>query len=165
MTDRGAGGDDEATETTADPGDDADGPERIRSIAVHREDVASALEATLRSDRDVVLRVTPPFSGRMRARLHVLDADGPDGETVDDGGPREPIRVDPRALVASVPPYPEVDETAAEHPDADVETRRKRHAEAVEAWRERVRGSIVESVDVAAGTDGERREIRVTALG
>ena len=165
MTDRGAGGDDGETETTADAADDADGPERIRSIAVHREDVASALEATLRSDRDVVLRVTPPFSGRMRARLHVLDADGPDGETVDGDGPGEPIHVDPRALVASVPPYPEVDETAAAHPDADVETRRKRHAEAVEAWRERVRESVVESVDVAAGTEGERREVRVTALG
>jgi len=165
MTDRGAGGADEGTETAAEAADDADGPERIRSIAVHREDVASALEATLRSDREVVLRVTPPFSGRMRARLHVLDADGLDGGTVDGDDPSAPIRVDPRTLVASVPPYPEVDETAAEHPDADVETRRKRHAEAVEAWRERVRESIVESVDVDGGTDGESREIRVTALG
>lgn len=54
----------------------SDDPGRIRSIAVHRDDVSTALEATLRSDREVVLRVTPPFSGRMRARLHNL---GPGG--------------------------------------------------------------------------------------
>jgi len=41
----------------------SDDPGRIRSIAVHRDDVSTALEATLRSDREVVLRVTPPFSG------------------------------------------------------------------------------------------------------
>ncbi|WP_435075853.1 hypothetical protein [Halorubrum sp. HHNYT27] len=152
--------------------DDANGPERIRSIAVHRGDVASALEATLRSNREVVLRVTPPFSGRMRARLHVRDADGPESERTEGDDTRAPIHVDPRSLVASVPPYPEVDETAAEHPDADVETRRNRHAEAVEAWREQVRASIVDSVafDVADGGDdgtsnGKIHEVRVTALG
>lgn len=153
-------------------------PEGIRSIAVHREDVATALEATLRSDRDVVLRVTPPFSGRMRARIH---AGGPDGggsppgeessdanevETVADGSTSdpEPIRIDPADLVADVPPYPEVDETADEHPDADVETRRHRHAEAVDAWRERVRSSVVDSVALDVGGDAIR-EVDVNALG
>jgi len=151
----------------------AGGADRIRSIAVHREDVASALEATLRSDREVVLRVTPPFAGRMRARLHAVDADGPDEEsTGETGDTPAPIRVDPRDLVPEVPPYPEVDETAAAHPDADVETRRELHAEAVEAWRDRVRASVVESVaiDVAGGgegggADGETRRVDVTALG
>lgn len=143
---------------------DGGGPERIRSVAVHREDVASALEATLRSDRDVVLRVTPPFSGRMRARLHAVDADTPDGRgaSESDDAPA-PIRVDPRDLVADVPPYPEVDETAADHPDADVETRRELHAEAVESWRERVRESVVSVVEIAVGD--ETREVDVTALG
>ena len=138
---------------------------RIRSIAVHREDVASALEATLRSDREVVLRVTPPFSGRMRARLHAVDADESDdvGTEAADDAPA-PIHVDPRDLVAEVPSYPEVDETAAAHPDADVETRRERHAEAVESWRERVRGSIVESVGLGDGNGGTRA-VDVTALG
>jgi len=145
-------------------GGGADGPDRIRSIAVHREDVASALEATLRSDREVVLRVTPPFSGRMRARLHALDADAPkvDGEG-ESGDAPAPIRVDPRDLVADVPPYPEVDETAADHPDADVETRRELHAEAVESWRERVQESVVSVVEIAVGD--ETREVDVTALG
>ncbi|MFC7187035.1 hypothetical protein [Halorubrum yunnanense] len=151
-------------------------PDRIRSIAVHREDVASALEATLRSDREVVLRVTPPFSGRMRARLHAIGEDVPsaDGDVPGtgegDADSPAPIHVDPRDLVGEVPAYPEADETAAAHPDADVETRRELHEEAVEGWRERVRGSIVESIaiGVAAGSDGEGNatcEIAVTALG
>ena len=152
-----------------------DGPDRIRSIAVHRDDVATALEAALRSDREVVLRVTPPFSGRMRARLHALDAGGGDdaGNVVTSGGDdsdesdHAPIHVDPRDLVSDVPPYPEVDETMADNPDTDVETRRKRHTEAVEAWREAVRESVVDSVELDAGGDGDGSpvEVDVTALG
>jgi hypothetical protein len=158
-----------------------DGPDRIRAIAVHREDVANALEASLRSDREVVLRVTPPFSGRMRARLHALDVtgggtggsgDGSGGGGDDaggddageaDGDAPAPIHIDPRALVADAPPYPEVDDTAAEYPDADVETRRKRHAANVEAWRETVRERVAETVDIEV--DGEVRAVDVNALG
>ena len=161
--------------TDDEAGGDSEGPDRVRSIAVHREDVASALEATLRSDREVVLRVTPPFSGRMRARLHVLSADDADAETGESAEGRAPIHVDPRSLVPDAPPYPEVDETAAEHPDADVETRRKLHGKAVEAWRERVRESIVDSVTVDpedesdeaddTDADGAGRAVSVTALG
>ena len=140
------------------------GPDRIRSIAVHREDVANALEATLRSDRAVVLRVTPPFSGRMRARLHSL-GNGTGSSTAPSGSAEgSPIHIDPRDLVAETPPYPEVDETASEYPDADVETRRERHAEAVAAWRETVRQSVVSSVAVVDGT-GTAREVDVTVLG
>ncbi|MGM0448801.1 MAG: hypothetical protein ACQERM_11220 [Methanobacteriota archaeon] len=147
------------------------GPDRIRSIAVHREDVANALEATLRSDRKVVLRATPPFSGRMRARLHALDAGGGGGsggetdETDADGSddPPAPLHIDPGDLVEDVPPYPEPDETAAEHPDVDLETRRERHGEAVEAWRERVRERVGSSVEISV--DGDEREVDVVALG
>lgn len=145
------------------------GPDRVRSLAVHREDVANALEATLRSEREVVLRATPPFSGRMRARLHALDVGGGDDADDRDGesdaaaeGP-SPLHVDPRALVDEVPPYPEVDDTAAEYPDADLETRRKKHEEAVEAWRETVRERVVSTVEIRV--DGETRAVDVTALG
>jgi hypothetical protein len=141
------------------------GPSRIRSIAVHRDDVATALEATLRSDREVVLRVTPPFSGRMRARIHAVDTDDKEGS---DTGDPAPIHVDPRDLVSDVPPYPEVDETMADNPDADLETRRKRHTEAVESWRETVRESVVDSVGLDAGGDSgdeEIVEVDVTVLG
>ncbi|TKX58782.1 hypothetical protein EXE44_04355 [Halorubrum sp. SS7] len=148
---------------TDDEGGRDPGPDRIRSVAVHREDVANALEATLRSDREVVLRATPPFSGRMRARLHALDAGGGDGDAdAGDGGPA-PLHIDPRALVADAPPYPEVDDTAAEYPDADLAARRKRHAEAVEDWRETVRERVAETVEIEV--DGETRIVDVTALG
>ncbi|WP_281193306.1 hypothetical protein [Halorubrum sp. F4] len=143
-------------------------PRRIRSIAVHREDVANALEATLRTDRRVVLRVTPLYSGRMRARIHSVDEGMPDGtsegtsEARRSGPPSSgndadasggSIHVDPTDLVVDPPPYPEVDETAAEYPDADVETRRDRHAEAVESWRETVRGAVGGTVEVPVGRE------------
>ena len=144
-----------------DPANPTDtGPERIRSIAVHRDDVANALEATLRSDREVVLRATPPFSGRMRARLHALDVGGGGTNVGDDP---ESVHIDPRDLVDGAPPYPEPDETAAEYPDADLDDRRDRHAAAVEAWRERVRERVGSSVEIAV--DGETRTVDVTALG
>ncbi|WP_050032569.1 hypothetical protein [Halorubrum halophilum] len=145
-------------------------PSQIRSVAVHRDDVATALEATLRSDRAVVLRVTPPFSGRMRARLHSLgtsDGATPDDDSGEESGPA-PIHIDPHDLVSDVPPYPEVDETMADNPDADVETRRKRHTEAVESWRETVRESVVDGVELDVGGDdgdAEPVEVDVAALG
>ncbi|GAB7008612.1 hypothetical protein [Halorubrum trueperi] len=147
-----------------DPAAGSSGPGRLRSIAVHREDVASALEATLRTDHEVVLRVTPPFSGRMRARLHSVDDAAPARANADEEAGPEPICIHPRDLVADVQAYPEVDETAAKHPDADVETHRRVHGEAVEAWRERVRDSIVESVALDVD-DGPDREVDVNALG
>jgi len=158
------------------------GPDRLRSIAVHRDDVATALEATLRSDREVVLRVTPPFSGRMRARLHSVGPGSGSGPASESGSESEPtaeheggtesestaepspLHVDPQSLVADAPPYPEVDQTAADHPDTDVDTRRERHTEAVEAWRTAVRGSVVDTVSIEAG-DGESIDVDVTALG
>ncbi|MEZ3165543.1 hypothetical protein ABNG03_15510 [Halorubrum sp. RMP-47] len=150
---------------TEESADDPAGPDRIRSIAVHREDVANALEASLRSDREVMLRATPPFSGRMRARLHALDAGGAGGDG-NGGSPADapgPLYVDPRDLVGEVPQYPEVDDTAAELPDADLETRRERHAANVEAWRETVRNSVRSSVEIEV--DGEVRTVDVNALG
>ncbi|OYR66309.1 hypothetical protein DJ79_13155 [Halorubrum ezzemoulense] len=150
---------------TEESADDAAGPDRIRSIAVHREDVANALEATLRSDREVVLRATPPFSGRMRARLHALDAGGNGGYNGNGGSDDAPapLHIDPRDLVVDVPPYPEVDDTAAELPDADLETRRERHAESVEAWRETVRERVGSTVEIEV--DGGVRSVDVNALG
>ena len=129
------------------PARDPADPRRIRSLAVHRADVANALEATLRSDSRVVLRVTPPFSGRMRARIHRVS----DGA----GEPAEPIHVDAADLVDPLPAYPEVDDTVADHPDADVDTRRERHAEAVSEWRTAVREAVGGSVELAVDTDVE----------
>ena len=135
----------------------------IRSIAVHRDDVAAALEASLRSDRDVVLRVTPPFSGRMRARIH----DRTDLEENDrkDGA----IHVPPADLVDGPPTYPEPDETtpagerATETEGYDVEKHYERHTDAVAAWREAVRESVAERVGLDDGDAA--REVRVVPLG
>ena len=157
---------------------ESNGPNVIRSIAVHRGDVTTALEATLRTDRYVVLRITPPFAGRMRARIHEVH-DGPNDERM--RAPRNdernagvggemadtesttPIHVDPRDLVPEAPPYPEVDETTATYPEADVETRHERHAEQVDAWRTTVRAGIGETVAITTA-DGTR-EIAVVVLG
>ncbi|WP_323192780.1 hypothetical protein [Halostella sp. PRR32] len=111
----------------------SDDPTAIRSIAITREDIVAALEATLRSPRTVVLRVTPPFSGRMRARVHESDA----GEFVGEG---DPVHLDPRDIVAEVPPYPKPEETEDELRAADgveytPDRHRDRHVEAVEEWR------------------------------
>ena len=139
-------------------------PKRIRSIAVHREDVANALEATLRSDREIVLRVTPPFSGRMRARLHSFEEGSSVPAERGDTEGAATIHIDPRDLITDATAYPEVDETAVEYPDSDIETRRERHAEAVASWRTRIRESVVSSVAIE-GDDGAVHEVDVTVLG
>ena len=135
--------------------DDAD-PTAIRSIAVTVDDVVTALEATRRSDRRTVLRITPPFSGRMRARLH--------RPTGDDGS--EAINLDPSALVADLPSYPDPDETADRLRAAGeytTERHHDRHAAAVEEWREAAREAVVDAVALPA-TDGPHR-VGVKRLG
>lgn len=125
----------------------------IRSIAVHAEDVVAAIEANRDDGPRTVLRVTPPFDGRMRARLHVEHAD----EYAERDDPN-PIHVAPSRLVADPPARPTPDETAdrlRDDPDAaySVETHHDRHAAAMAAWREALAGSIVDSVTLD-GPDG-----------
>ncbi|MFB6084516.1 MAG: hypothetical protein ABEJ94_09750 [Halorientalis sp.] len=137
-------------------------PTAISAIAVDAADVVTALEAGRRSGQDPVLRVTPPFSGRMRARIHR------EGATEYDDEPA-PIHVDPDDLVTdAAPAYPTPAETEDElRADPTVEyTRdrhRERHAEAVADWRETVTGHLVDTVtlDTPAGP----HEVAVTVLG
>lgn len=134
-------------------------PAVIRSVAITVDDVVTALEANASADRGAVLRVTPPFSGRMRARIHVASVGG------DYEGKVEPIHLDPAALVDDVPTYPTTDGTAADHAasDNDIEARRQQHTERVEAWRETVRDRLRErvSVDHPAGS----LDVRLIPLG
>lgn len=123
--------------------DDED-PRAIRSIAVTAEDVVTAYEATTRSGRETVLRITPPFRGRMRARLHV-----PQGE--DDPA----VHVPATDLVdeSRLDPYPSPDETETairEDPDVEYSTdlHHDRHLDAVRRWREGAIDAIVESVAI-----------------
>ena len=134
----------------------------IRSIAVHTQDVVAAVEANRTSGSRTVLRVTPPFSGRMRARLHVEQAD----EYVDTD--IEPIHIEPSRLVANAPSYPVPDETekrlrADPEIEYTVETHHERHTEAVAAWRDELGESVVESVELD-GQYGSHR-VGVTVLG
>lgn len=140
---------------------ESDDPTVVHTLAVTTDDVVTALEANERRDAGAVLRVTPPFSGRMRARLHVAGAEG-------DYDAPAPLHVPPERLVASVPPLPTPDDTEdAIRSDPDLsystERHRRRHERAVEAWRAAVRRAIVERATVET-TDGPH-EVEVRALG
>lgn len=124
----------------------------VHTIAVSTDDVVTAVEAR-RNGRPAVLRLTPPFSGRMRARLHVAATDY-------DEAP-EPVHVDPRDLLApDAPAYPDPAETEdALRADPEVEytvdRHRERHVAAVETWRETVRDRLADEVaiETPAGTE------------
>lgn len=134
----------------------SDDPAAIRTVAVTAGDVVTALEANRRRDADAVLRVTPPFSGRMRARLHRA------GREADYGDP-EPVHLDPALLVADPPPYPTPDDTEDALRDAgeySPERHREAHAAAVEAWRGAVRDSIRD-----AAAHPRTGEVEIAVLG
>lgn len=118
--------------------DDSD-PAVIRQLAVTTDDVLAALEARDRGRREAVLRITPPFSGRMRARLHVAGAEGEyeyDGDAV-------PIHVEPRALLHD--DFPRFPGTGAD------------------SWRSAARDSLQERVELSS-SDGPIT-VRVRYLG
>ncbi len=110
-------------------------PTTIEAIVVTADDVVAALEARHRNRRDAVLRVTPPFAARMRARLHLAGAEGEYDEP-------EPIHIEPGDLVENVPPFP---------------------GTGAERWRRRVRQSLVETVEIK--TDRGPHAVRVLPLG
>ncbi|MFC7068521.1 hypothetical protein [Halobaculum lipolyticum] len=115
---------------------DSTDPSVVRQLAVTADDVLAALEASERGRRDAVLRVTPPFAGRMRARLHVAGAEGEyDGA--------EPIHVEPRAFLPDdFPRFPGV---------------------GAERWRSAARDALQERVELGS-SDGPST-VRVRYLG
>lgn len=141
------------------PGDD---PTVLRAIAVSAADVVAAYESTTQSGPDAVLRMTPPFHGRMRARIHV-PGDAEYGEEP------EPVHVPPAALVDgdAVPPYPRADETGDDlraDPDADysVDAHYEHHREAVDAWRRAVRDAV--RCEAVLDFGGTEKRVDVIAL-
>ena len=137
----------------------SDDPRRIRSLAVHRDDVVTAFEARERGGGTAVLRVLPPFAGRMRARLHVAE-----------GKPDDEIHLHPSAFVADPPPFPQVDDTedrlraAGEY---DLDRHREAHERAVERWRETLAARLRERITLPVGSveEGDGHEVTVNYLG
>ncbi|WP_115863034.1 hypothetical protein [Halorussus litoreus] len=170
---------DESDPDESDGNDSDADPRAVRSLAVTADDVVAAYEARQRGTRRTVLRVTPPFSGRMRARLHEAGVERAELESAGDGDSDARTDLDPATGTLHVPPsrfvdedaissYPDPDETEdalRENPDVEfsVELHRERHVEAVTAWRESVGGAIVDEL-VLRLPDGTH-EVRVSALG
>lgn len=127
-------------------------PTVINTVVVTAEDLASALEAKRTSGKQAVLRITPPFSGRMRARLHVVGAEPYEQKP-------EPIHIEPETLVDDIPPYPQPADTEDElraDPDREysVDTHHEYHARVVEEWRKAVPAAVEEhaSIETPAGS-------------
>lgn len=144
-----------------------EGVERIRTIAVTASDVVTAAEAGHRGGDDegrTVLRITPPFSGRMRARIHQARPD-----EYADADPPHPVHVPPADLLGpAAPAYPTPSDTEDElraDPDAEYtpERHRERHVAAVEAWREQARAAIADTVTLR--TPARDHEVSVAVLG
>ena len=117
--------------TDDQPGD----PTVVNTVVVTVSDVVAACEACDRNRQETVLRITPPFSGRMRARLHVADVDAIYEEPA-------PIHVHPRTFLSDLPPYPGSD------PDA---------------WRSLAASSLREEATIE--TDRGTTTVRVVGLG
>ncbi|MCH7660894.1 MAG: hypothetical protein IH933_10060 [Euryarchaeota archaeon] len=133
----------------------------IRSIAVTAEDAVSAYEASERSASNPVLRVTPPFAGRMRARLHVPGPNEPSSDPA-------PILIAPRELFDAnrLPPYPEPGDTEARiRADPDLtystELHHKRHTERVREWRKAAREGFAEELEIDTLEGTHRVEVKV----
>lgn len=117
-------------------------PTDIRSFAISVDDIVTAYEAA-RDGKPVVLRVTPPFSGRMRARIHL--AREPDDQ--------ETIHIDPHMLIDDdAPAYPTPEGTEdrlrASAREYSVETHHALHVEAVQEWRDAVRSHVVSEITI-----------------
>jgi hypothetical protein len=136
-------------------------PTAITSVAVTAADLVSALETNRTTGRRAVLRITPPFSGRMRARLHVEG-----GEDYDD--PR-PIHVPPRAFVTDdAPAYPtpaESEDALRADPDVEysVERHRERHEATIEEWRHELLDAVSERAEIE--TPAGALSVEVSLLG
>jgi len=130
-------------------------------VAVHVDDVATALETNLRSPERTLLRLTPPFAPRMRARLHRPV----DGE-YDDRDDVRPVHIDPTALVSAVPSYPEPDETAEDLDAGEAyssEAHRRRHQRAVDEWRSEIADRFVD--EIVLDTQSGSHRVAVKRLG
>jgi len=133
----------------------------VQVIVVAASDVVAAVETNETSGTRAVLRLTPPFSGRMRARLHVEHGGEYDSDP-------QPIHVDPGTLLgADAPSYPRPADTEATlraDPDRSytVERHHDRHTRAVEEWRARLPAGVRDRVTIT--TPEGTHEVSVSVL-
>lgn len=137
--------------------DDTVDPSTIRSIALAPEDAVDAFAYTRENPGEAVLRVTPPFHGRMRARLHVFRTE----DTEVTGA----IHLSPESVLKEhiVADYPNLESTLEAADAAETDAVRKEHAAAVEAWQERARESIRERVPLE--TDAGTQTVDLKLIG
>lgn len=129
----------------------------IHTIVVTAADLVSALETNYRGRAgSVVLRITPPFSGRMRARLHRAPEAGQDES--------DPVLLDPQSLVEAgcpVPPEPDaVEDILRSDPEETytIDAQRERYEHAIQRWRGRVLDQVRDSIVLAdTGTESAVR--------
>ena len=136
-------------------------PTQIRVIVVTTDDIVSALEANERRNADAVLRVTPPFTGRMRARLHIEGAEREYGDPT-------PLHIQPERFLEAVPPFPRPDATEDQLRENRASTyspaqHRRLHQNEVEAWRSSVRSSVLDRTSIAL--QGDEHGVRIATLG
>jgi hypothetical protein len=142
---------------------ESDTAREIDVLVVHVDDVIAAVAATAQG-RETVLRVTPPFRSRQRARLHVPDER--DGADVDDRD-IEPLLVPAGAFVTddapSFPRAPDTEPAPAESDMYDVDEHFERHVDAVGDWREHVPQHFRDelTVQVGAGDEAPTRTVDV----
>lgn len=138
-------------------GENETDPSAIRSLAISPDDAVNAYAYGQENPGEAVLRVTPPFHGRMRARLHVY--------RVDDTHMTGAVHVSPEAVIEDevAAAYPDLEDELADAEKGETERIRKRHAEAVETWQERAAEAIVDSVTLE--TDDGPHEVAVKRLG
>lgn len=135
-------------------------PATVHTAVVTASDLVSALETSYRGGGEtVVLRITPPFSGRMRARLHRYRES--------DGAKSDAVHLDPHALVTDdcpVPPEPDDGEDALRtDPDATytIDAHREWYQETLDQWRAEVPEHVREEVTLP----GTESVITISILG
>lgn len=132
----------------------------VRSIAVSPADVVDAYVYTRENPGQAVVRLTPPFHGRMRARLHAFH--------VDDSTETNAVHIDPATLLepAALERYPTLERVTATLETAEITDTavvREHYDSALERWRERARANIRQTATLASG-DGQHR-VRVVCIG
>lgn len=139
---------------------ESDDPAVIEHVVVTATELVTALESSHRTGGpDTVLRVTTPFSGRTRARLHVER--GPDVS-----GP-PPICLQAQSLVEDTcPALPEpddVEDALRADPAAtySIDRHQERYRDALDEWRASVPDHVVETVRLPT-TD---RDVTISILG